>query len=255
MAVVPAVGWGRREASTARFSPLIRLELTSGLARGREPAFCLFTFGSEISSPESGKVLTNVAPGRKLGAALRFPQGQRAKVPPPDYWIPVPATGSRSPALRRRWTPIASAPLDQPHGYWSAAPSNGAAAPILERHWTPETPWILRKTNHNAQTVTAGRESAMLPAQAEATRLAESITPIYIPVSIPPLLSQTVTRLCVGCGQPLEGKRPQAKAHGAACRQRAYRRQKKAAAQAQDQREAGHQAEPQQAGLVHTTIG
>ncbi|MCH7999084.1 MAG: hypothetical protein IIA91_06355 [Chloroflexi bacterium] len=53
----------------------------------------------------------------------------------------------------------------------------------------------------------------------------------------------------------MEGKRPQAKAHGAACRQRAYRRQKKAAAQARDQREAGRQVEPQQADLVHITIG
>ncbi len=207
------------------------------------------------SSPEAGTVLTNVAPGRKLGAALRFPQGQRAEVPPPNYWIPVPATGSRPPTLRRRWTPVASTPLDQPHGYWSAAPSNGSAAPILERHWTPNNPWIFRKTNHNAQTVTADRKSATLLSQAEALLLAESITASDIPVSIPPLLSQTVTRLCVGCGQPLEGKRPHAKAHGAACRQRAYRRQKKAAAQAQDQREAGHQAEPQQASLVHTTTG
>lgn len=180
---------------------------------------------------------------------------QRAKVPSPDYWIPVPATGSRSPALRRHWTPVASTALDEPHGYWSAAPSNGSAALTLERHWTPVTPRKNRKTNHNAQTVTAGRESAPLLFQVEALLLAESITASDIPVSIPPLLSQTVTRLCVGCGQPLEGKRPQAKAHGAACRQRAYRRQKKAAAQAQDQREAGHQAEPQQADLVHTTSG
>jgi hypothetical protein len=240
MAVIPAVEWGPREASTARFSPLIHLQLTWWLAHGQAPRFCLFTFGSEISSPESGKVLTNVAPGRKLGAALRFPQGQRAKVPPPNYWIPVPATDSRSPALRRHWTPVASTALDEPHGYWSAAPSNGSAAPILERHWTPENPWIFRKTNHSAQTVTAGRESATLLSQVEALLVAESITASDIPVSIPPLLSQTVTRLCVGCGQPLDGKRPQAKAHGAACRQRAYRRQKKAAAQAQDQREAGH---------------
>ena len=231
------------------------MQLTSGLASGRKPGFCPFTFGSEILTSEPGKVLTNVASGRKLGAASRFPEGQRAEVPPPNYWIPVPATGSRSPALRRHWTPVASTALDEPHGYWSTAPSNGSGAPILERHWTPENPWILRKTKHNDQTVTAGRKSATLPARAKAARLAESVNPIYLPVSIPPLPSQTVTRLCMGCGQPLEGKRPQAKAHGAACRQRAYRRQKKAAAQAQDQREAGHQAEPQQAGQVHTTIG
>ncbi len=176
-------------------------------------------------------------------------------MPPPNYWIPVPATGSRPPALRRHWTPVSSTPLDQPHGYWSTAPSNGSAAPVLERHWTPENPWKNRKTNHTAQTVTPGKETVTLLSQVEATRLAENITPIYIPVSIPPSLSQTVTQLCVGCGQPLEGKRPQAKAHGAACRQRAYRRQKKAGAQAQDQREAGRQAEPQQAGQVHTTAG
>ena len=198
--------------------------------------------------------MTNVSPGRKLGAALRFPQGQRAEVPPPNYWIPVPATGSRSPALRRHWTPVSSTTLGEPHGYWSAAPSNGNAAPILERHWTPVNPRENRKTNHNAQTVTAGRKSATLLSQAEALLLAESFTASDVTVATQPLPSQTVTRLCVGCGQPLEGKRPQAKAHGAACRQRAYRRQKKAVAQAQVQREAGHQAEPQQANLVHITI-
>ncbi len=176
-------------------------------------------------------------------------------MPPPDYWIPIPATGSRSPALRRHWTPVSSTALDEPHGYWSAAPSNGSTALILERHWTPITPRKNRETNHNAQTVTADRKSATLLSQVEALLLAESITAGDESASIPPLLSQTATRLCVGCGQPLEGKRPQAKAHGAACRQRAYRRQKKAAAQAQDQGEAGHQAEPQQPGPVHTTIG
>ncbi len=186
---------------------------------------------------------------------FRRVERQRAKVPPPDYWIPIPATGSRSPALRRHWTPVSSTALDEPHGYWSAAPSNGSAALILERHWTPVTPRKNRKTNHNAQTVTADRKSATLLSQVEALLLAESITAGDESASIPPLLSQTATRLCVGCGQPLEGKRPQAKAHGAACRQRAYRRQKKAAAQAQDQREAGHQAEPQQADTVHITIG
>ena len=143
----------------------------------------------------------------------------------------------------------------EPRGYWSAAPSNGSAAPILEKHWAPVTPRKIRKTNHNAQTVTPDRESATLLSQVEALLLAESITASDETVSVPPLLSQTVTRLCVGCGQPLEGKRPQAKAHGPACRQQAYRRQKKAAAQAQDQREAGHQAEPQQADLAHITIG
>ncbi len=172
-------------------------------------------------------------------------------MPPPNYWIPVPATSSRSPALRRHWTPVSSTALDEPHGYWSAAPSNGSAAPILERHWTPATPRKDQKTDRNAQTVTPGKESVTLLSQVEALLLAESIAASDETVSIPPLLSQTVTRLCLGCGRPLEGKRPQAKAHGAACRQRAYRRQKKAAAQTQDQREAGHQAEPQ----VHTTIG
>ena len=176
-------------------------------------------------------------------------------MPSPDYWIPVPATGSRSPALRRHWTPVASTPLDEPHGYWSAAQSHGSATPILERHWTPVAPRENREKNHNAQTVTPAKESETLLSQVEALLLAESITASDEIVSIPPLLSQTVTRLCVGCWQPLEGKRPQAKAHGAACRQRAYRRQKKAAAQAQDQREAGHRAEPQQAGQVHSTIG
>jgi hypothetical protein len=34
-------------------------------------------------------------------------------------------------------------------------------------------------------------------------------------------------RVCQGCGLPLEGKRQQAKHHGSACRQRAYRIRKK----------------------------
>ncbi len=209
------------------------------------------------SSPEAGRALTYSAPGRKLGAALRFPKdrGQRAEVPPPNYWIPVPATDSRSPALRRHWTPVSSTTLDEPHGYWSAAPPNGSATPILERHWTPVTLRKNRKTNHNTQTVTPDSKSATLLSQVEALLRSESITASDETVSIPPLLSQTTTRLCVGCGQPLEGKRPQAKAHGAACRQRAYRRQKKAVAQAHDQRQAGHQAEPQQADMVHITFG
>ncbi len=181
--------------------------------------------------------------------------GRGLEVPSPDYWIPIPATGSLPPALRRRWTPVASTQLDQPHGYWSVAPSNGSAAPILERHWIPVNPWTHGKTNQNVQTVTTGSKSATLPTQKEASLLAESITPIHKTVSAPPLQSQTVTQLCVGCGQPLDGKRPQAKAHGAACRQRAYRQRKKALTQAQDQPETGHQAEPQQAGPVHATTG
>ncbi len=215
-------------------------------------------------------------------------------MPPLNYWIPVPATDSRSPVLRRHWTPVYSTTLAEPHCYWSAAPSNGNATPILERHWTPVTPRKDRETNHNArtitpakgsvappaqaeailvaegipasdetatlpslsQTVTPDRETATLLSQVEALLAAESITANDETVSIPPILSQTVTRLCVGCGKPLQGKRPQAKSHGAACRQRAYRRQKKAAADAQEQREAGHQAEPQQVALAHyLTIG
>ncbi len=219
--------------------------------------------------------------------------GQRAEVPPLNYWIPAPSTDSHSPALRRHWTPASTATLSEPHDYWSAAPSNGNAALILERHWTPVTPREDRDTNHNAQTVTPDRkkstllpqaesvlraesmpasdetvsippllsrtvtpdrENATLLSQVEALLRAESVTVSDETVSIPPLLSQTVTRLCVGCGKPLEGKRPQAKSHGAACRQRAYRQQKKAA-ETQNQREAGHQAEPQQVDLAHTTIG
>ncbi len=225
--------------------------------------------------------------------SVTLSSGQRAAVPP-NSWIPVPATDSRSPALRRHWTPVSSTTVDEPHGYWSAAPSSGNAAPILERHWAPATPRENRDTNHNVQTVTPDRTSSTLLPQAEALLPAESmpasdetvssppllsqtatpdrksatllsqvetllrtesITAGDETVSIPPILSQTVTRLCVGCGLPLEGKRPQAKSHGAACRQRAYRRQKKAAADAQEQREAGHQAEPQQADLAHITIG
>ena len=180
-------------------------------------------------------------------------------MPSPDFWTPIPATGSLPPALRRHWTPVASTPLDQPHGYWSAAPTNGSAAPILERHWIPADPWIHGKTNHNAQTVTTDSKSVTPPTQKRAASLAESITesitPVPKTVSVLALQSQTVTRLCVGCGQPLNGKRPQAKAHGAACRQRAYRQRKNALAEAQGQPETEHQAEPQQPYPVHAAIG
>ncbi|KKM23741.1 hypothetical protein LCGC14_1612160, partial [marine sediment metagenome] len=231
-----------------------RVHLTWWHAHGQGPSFVCLPLGQRfIASGRKG--LDKCCTWAETRRSVTVSAEQRAKVPSPDYWIPVPATGSRPPALRRHWTPVSSTPLDQPHGYWSTAPSNGSAAPVLERHWTPENPWKNRKTNHNAQTVTPGKESVTLLSQVEALLLAESITASDEAVSIPPLLSQTVTRLCVGCGQPLEGKRPQAKAHGAACRQRAYRRQKKAGAQAQDQREAGHRAEHKQADPVHTAIG
>ena len=75
--------------------------------------------------------------------------------------------------------------------------------------------------------------------QQTATPALEVVTPTETPsehseivTSVPTRLPQTVTRLCVGCGQPLEEKRPQARAHDAACRQRAYRRRKKAAREA-----------------------
>lgn len=78
------------------------------------------------------------------------------------------------------------------------------------------TPAYERDTSTNHTSVT--RKEAV-------TRLGESITPDSVTV-----WSQTVTRLCIGCGKPLTGKRPQAKTHGAACRQRAYRLRLKASA-------------------------
>jgi hypothetical protein len=174
-----------------------------------------------------------------------------------DRWVPLPASGSGPPVLRRHCIPAPPTPLAAPRDYWTAAPLKRSAAPLLEKHWAPITtipPQVRPPAHppHSTQAVTAASKSVTPPPEAPkppgamVARPAEIVTP-RLPVSS----SQTVTRLCVGCGKPLEGKRPQAKAHAAACRQRAYRRRKKGAGQAPSQGENGREPEPEVGGLTH----
>lgn len=174
--------------------------------------------------------------------------------PSADYWIPLPATGSGPPVLLRHWTPAASMLSAPPHDYWTPARLNDSAVPVLERHWSCSTPFPAQIAPVRAST---DSEEATTAARNTSDRLIHRLTLVDKTITPAPLDSsaQTVTRLCVGCGNPLEGKRPQAKTHGAACRQRAYRRRKKEARQALDQRENGHGSEPQLAGLARTTVG
>lgn len=180
--------------------------------------------------------------------------------PWPDYWIPLPATGSGPPVLRRRWSPVPSRPSASPRDCWTPAGLNGSAAPVLERHCTCATPWTRRAAPapapaHHGQTETPARKSVTLPHSAPLPDAAITPVPGTVTATPPGPSAQTITRLCLGCGKPLEGMRPQAKAHGVACRQRAYRRRKKEARLAQGLREKGRGSEPQPAGLARTTPG
>lgn len=184
-----------------------------------------------------------------------------ASFPSPDYWMALPATGARLAVLGRRWTLVASTALAPPHDYWTPVQPDDSAVPILERHWAcgrrlPPQTTPTPTASHTEETVTAAVKTSaplvdrvMLPSW---NPRGIPVTVVLTPLDSPP---QTVTRLCVGCGKPLEGKRPQAKAHGAACRQRAYRRQKKEAKQAQGQRENGRGSEPEPTGRARTTEG
>jgi len=184
-----------------------------------------------------------------------------ASFPSPDRWVPLPATGSRPAVLGRRWTPAASTASAPPRDYWPPAQPNDSAVPVLERHWGCGSPLAAQTApvhpgSHGQETVTAPKKTT--PPLADFIASPDG-TPIAVPATVtlasldPP--HQTVTRLCVGCGKPLEGKRPQAKAHGVACRQRAYRQRKKEAGQAQGQRENGRGSEPELAGLARTPVG
>lgn len=182
-----------------------------------------------------------------------------ASFPSPGYWIPLPAGGSGPPVLHRHWTPGAFRALPLPLSYWIPTSPNGSGPAALERHWASDAPF----TPHAHPAGASGHdgETEMLAAECitqldERLSLAnETVTPIAgtVAAAAPPSSAQTVTRLCIGCGKPLVGKRPQAKAHGAACRQRAYRLRKKAAGPAQSQSDNGRDADQQLAGLAHAT--
>jgi hypothetical protein len=181
--------------------------------------------------------------------------------PSSDRWVPLPATGSGPPVLRRHWTPAAPTPSAPRRDYWTPAQPDDSAVPVLERHWACGTTFPPQTTPVHAD---SHRQETVTPAAKTTAPLAHRLTlpdrtPTAVPATVTPAslhtLRQTVTRLCVGCGKPLEGKRPQAKAHGVACRQRAYRRRKKQAGQAQGQRENGRGSEPELAALARVTLG
>lgn len=203
--------------------------------------------------------MTNAVPGKKLGAALRFSYGHGVDVtsfPSPECWIPLPASGAGPPVYYRRWTPNTS-----PHpDCWASLRRDDSAVPILERHWpgpilrTPQ-PGPVQAT-HDRQTETPTPDNVTPMGQSPASPIARpALLPRTVTARDAASLPGTVTRPCVGCGMPLEGKRPQARSHGDACRQRAYRRRKRAAAEAQVQRQNGHRAVLQDAGLAHVTAG
>ncbi len=148
-----------------------------------------------------------------LVSSVTVPWPLGTRLASPDYWIPQPAKGSGPPVLRRRWAPAPTGSSAPAGDHWTATRSNGGSAPILERRWAS----IIPRPQRGGETRTTVSETVTHNGTASA----------------PP----TVTRLCLGCGMPLEGKRPQAKAHGPACRQRAYRRRRLAAIQAQGQRD------------------
>jgi hypothetical protein len=184
-----------------------------------------------------------------------------ALLPSPDRWVPLPGSGSRPTVLSRRSPlvpPTASVP---PGGHWTLARSDDSAVPVLERHWACGTLFLARTPP--IRTDSYGEETVTAPANTTPPLLNYLTFPDSTPTAVPPTVTlnpldsspQTVTRFCVGCGKPLEGKRPQAKAHGVACRQRAYRRRKKEAAQAQAQRQNGRRSEPELPSLTRTAVG
>ncbi len=184
--------------------------------------------------------------------SVTVPWPPRTRVPSTDYWIPLPATGSRPPVLRRRWAPAPTTSSAPPPDHWRTTRLNDRPAPLLERHWAGSIPWPPQAppTPSDPQTATPPAQDTV-PAPETRTTVIQGVTH-SVTASAPP----TVTRLCLGCGMPLEGKRPQAKAHGPACRQRAYRQRKLATRQGQRQREVALGGlQPQPSGLAPATAG
>ena len=213
--------------------------------------------------PETpGQGLDNRCPWAETRRSVTVCAGAGADVPSfpsSDYWVPLPASGSGPPVLQRRWTPAASGSSPPPPDYWTPIRLNDSAAPLLERHWAGGTPLSPEATSlygsaHDEQTATAARPSV--------TAIADSITAAEgsptlrvgtVSTKASPPSPQTVTRLCEGCGQPLVGKRPQAKTHGTACRQRAYRQRRQATESAAARQPSVPAADPQLAGPARTS--
>lgn len=194
--------------------------------------------------------------------------------------------GSRQAVLGRRWIAAAPTLSALPPHHWIPTHADGGPVPVLERHCAcgprtlpAQTPPIPARSRGEETVTPAGAAPAPLPHRptlpdTHSTPLPPTVTPTIadsrlqtitihslhpdaqtVTLGPPYPAPQSVTQLCMGCGEPLEGKRPQAKAHGSACRQRAYRRRKKEAAQAQRQHENQRASQPEPAGLAATTVG
>lgn len=130
--------------------------------------------------------------------------------------------------LRRRWTPGLARECGPAPDCWTSLARDGSARPMLERHWACGVRWNSQgfpvgEDARGSKTVTAiGRELTGVEEIVRSVGKSATVNALHVS-------TETVTRLCQGCGEPLQGKRPQAKSHDAACRQRAYRWRKKAA--------------------------
>ena len=166
--------------------------------------------------------------GRKLNASLRLSEEAGAdvlSVPSPDQWFPVPTGDARAPVLRRRWTPAPSPSFASAPNRWTSVRGDGSVRPVLERHWASgggrntRAPAVVEHIRGRNTVTGAGPGPA--PSEEIAGAFGQTVTGDGAEPS-----GETITRVCEGCGKPLVGKRRQAKSHGAACRQRAYRRRK-----------------------------
>ncbi len=143
---------------------------------------------------------------------------RRILIPIGDSWVPM---------IRRLWAPGSSRPLAPATNRWKSIRRDGFVKPLLERHWASAV-WskslALPDGEHVriSNTVT-GVDRRLASYDGVVGPIRQTVTSICEESS-----AETVTRVCEGCGKPLEGKRRQAKCHGAACRQRAYRRRKEA---------------------------
>jgi hypothetical protein len=191
------------------------------------------------------------------------PAASTTSAPPRDYWTLTQPDDSAVPVLERHSAgggplPVQTSVRAVSHGGETVTATAKTAAPLADRMRhsagggpVPTQTASVRAVTHAGETVTATAKTA--PPLADRQTLSDRTPTAILPTVTPtPLDSppQTVTRLCVGCGKPLEGKRPQAKAHGVACRQRAYRRRKKEARQAQGRRDNGRGSESELASLA-----
>ncbi len=148
-------------------------------------------------------------------------------LPSPDHWNLITTGDSRVPVLRRRWTPGPSRPFPPATNRWTFVTDDGSVKPLLERHWASavwsKSPALPDGEHISISKTVTGVDRRLAPYDGVVGLIRQTVTSIGKGSS-----AETVTRVCEGCGKPLEGKRRQAKCHGAACRQRAYRRRRDA---------------------------